>query len=927
MFDNVSPLPTRASNGVAMHNSPAVVGGKLVAPPALRHEIMRNALCKRIIQAQTEKLVVLRAPAGFGKTTVMRQVKTYLEQDRCKTVWLNLDQADNDLPCFLSMLTTALGKDGCSPSASTLVSWNSPASDSFYVAKAILQGHATTQSRVHIFLDDYERIHSPAVSEFMNEFIDALPSGWQIIIGCRGVPHVNLGALRSRGQLLEVDPSDLRLSLDDVQHLVRIRCQVPLPPRLIHTLYQSTEGWPAAVWLACLSLEGKSDPGKFLGGFSGSSKAVMEYLIEDVLSRQSPQVSRFLLQTSILDELNSEVCDAVCQSHDSKAMLDYLEQASLFIQRMPNQEGSFRYHTMFADCLQEQLKRENPSLIVTLHRRAAQWSIRAQRPISAIAHALAGQDHCLALPLLAEHAPALLEQGRVRLLARWMTPLLRHGVLDDRHDLRMMHAWAVCFSQGPQQAWPLLLSLEETPSTDRVVVQHRLALRPLLLAMMDKLDEADPLGTKVLESLDFNLGFAREVLEITLANLAIYSGRYVHAIRLIDSVRSRPAQQDWGFSFVLSETAEAAIDLVHGRLRSALVRLRLAVNAGADLARRPTNGNTMAAALYAQALYESGCWEHAERILSVQVPMIRRVGVPDQIIAAHVMLSRIHWNKQDIDAALSVLAELEHLGYTQELPRAVVSARLERVRIYAHQGKFFAARTELLRCNGPGVWGLDSGSSMRINDIESLEIARARCAIAAADPDPKIMSTLRAQIDAAERSYRHRRMLSLRLLYAMALWQQSERNKAMRALAKAVQFAAAEGYVSIFLDEGPRLRGLLLDLFQAPGALLDSTTENALEQPKLFLQRLLAVCGVEIDAVPVLQAPVEPACATTGILTKKELKVLELVAQGLSNGDLASRLFVAETTIRTHLRSINCKLLVKNRTEAVQAARRLGLLI
>ncbi len=902
------------------------LAGKLRPPLATAFELQRTEICERIFNAGAARLVLLRAPAGFGKTTVMLQVRRRLEETGLQQAWLTLDRADNDVGRFLAALTASL--EPLIPALRKLQPLDGQGPDE--LAFALIDTVAAHPAPLALFLDDFEVLQSPVVLGLVQELIDQLPRGAQLIIGSRGVPELGLGRLRARGRLLEVEPTQLRFSEAEVDGFLRQQRGLTLQPEDIRRLHRSTEGWAAALWLASVTLEHRDEPGRFIAGFSGSNAAVVDYLVDDVLSRQSDDVRGFLLRTSILAQLNPSLCDAVCQREDSAAMLRALEQAHLFLIPLQADHSEYRYHGMFAEFLRAQLVREYAREIPALHSAAAQWFLGVGRPVPAIEHALAAGDLALAFPLLEAEAQSLLDQGRVRLLSRWLDPLLDAGQLADRPMLQVLHAWAVCLARGPRAAAPLLERLEQRTDDDVEMRAHRLAMKPLLMVLTDRIDEAMPLTTELLVALPAEATFARGFLEVVLANLAMIAGRYHEALRLVDAARSRQPEHSSSFNFALSEAAEGAVDLTQGRLRKAIARLRLAVSAGTVDPSRATNGNAMAGVLLAEALYEADQCEQAERLLAVYIPLICRVGIPDQLICAHVIMARIALDQSDADRAQQLLTELEHIGHRDGLSRVVASARLERVRMAVVEGRLARARAELDRCNDKLLWARVSRLSLRANVVETYDVAQARWSIAGGHA-AQMVAPLRQELDAAERAQRERRALTLRLLLAQALYRDEQRNKAMRVLAKAVRLAAAEGYVRAFLDEGPLVLTMLRDLRTVPNALLDeaAATSGSDDAPLAFIDRMLrepsaAVADSEAIASEAGQRMGAPP--SSELLTRKEIQVMRLAAEGLSNDQIAERLFVAETTVRTHLRNINVKLDARNRMEAIAFVRRAGLI-
>jgi LuxR family transcriptional regulator, maltose regulon positive regulatory protein len=899
----------------ALPGNARLFAAKSTAPQPTGQEIPRTELCERIFAAGAARLVLLRAPAGFGKTTAMLQVYEHFLQTGLPVAWLTLDRADNDLARFLAALSTALGR--LVPGLDTAADLSGGPDG---LAFAVIDRVAAHPAPFALFLDDFEALQNPAAIGIITELIEQLPRGAQLIVGSRAVPELGLGRLRTRGRLLEVEPAQLRFSEAEVDTFFRQRRGLALSGDDVRRLHRSTEGWAAALGLASISLENRDDPGRFIAGFSGSNAAVVAYLVEDVLAQQTEDVRGFLLRTSVLSELHAPLCNAVCGRTDSANMLQALEQAHLFLVPLRSDHSQYRYHGMFAEFLRAELARQAPAEIPRLHRAASLWFANNGRPIAAIEHALAAGDLAVALPELSRHAQGLLDDGRVRLLSRWLDPLRASGALDSSPMLLVVHAWAVCFARGPRSAEPLLDQLEQRNDLEPEVRAHRLAMRALLLSLTDHVEEAVPLATLALASAPADLAFVSGFTTVTLSVLALVTGRFHDALRYADAARSPEQVRSSPFNFVLSGAAEGAVDLAQGRLRKAIAGLRIAVSTGALDDNRPTNGNALVGIPLAQALYEAGQLDQAERLLVVYIPLIRGVCIPDELIIGHVVMARIAADRGDNERAEQMLSELEHIGHRDGLPRVVATARLERVRMFVMADRLFHARAELDRCGDRALWSRVAKLSLRANEVETYDLAVARWSVRsghAAD----VVRALRTELDAAERAQRERRALTLRILLAQALHRTDQHNKAMRMLARAVRIAGAEGYVRAFLDEGLLLRSLLRELRNVPDVLSEDGGGDALA----FVDRLLQE---PVDSA----APRSPtdanhdAAVASELLTRKELQVLRLAAEGLTNDQLAERLFVAETTVRTHLRNINVKLDTRGRVEAIAAARKLGLI-
>ena len=909
-------LPAGDRTGAPLQ--PAALSAKLAAPLSTGDAIERTALSQRVLAAPSTRIALLRAPAGFGKTTLMLEVRRRLEASAVPTAWLTLDPADNDIGRFLYAIQAALA-----PLISSLSNAGRAAVGPDELALRLIDAIAAHRTPFALFLDDFEAVQGAAVLGLVRELISHLPAGARIVIGSRNVPELGLGRLRAHGKLVEIEPTHLRFTIEEADSYLRDRRRLALSHDDVVRLHRSTEGWVAALWLASVSLENRQDPGQFIAGFTGANTAIVEYLLEDVLSRQSERTRRFLLRTSIVADLIPTLCDRLCDATDSLDVLARLEREHLFLIPVHGDSPRWRYHSMFGEFLRVQLRQQHPDEAPALHKAAAKWYLEQHRPVAAIEHRLAAGEADQVLPLLARHAEQLLNQGRVRLLARWLDPLLERGLLRDWPMLQVVHAWAVLLSRGPRVAAPLLERLDQEERPGRGMDAHRRALRLLYLVLLDRTDEARDLAATLVREVPGRVSFVRGFAEVALANLTMISGEYQEALKLADVVRSREPNNANGMMLALSEAAEGAVDLTQGRLRKAIAHLRLAVRAGTDNVSGATNGNAMAGVLLAEALYEANQFVQAERLLTVYIPLIRAVGIPDQLIIAHTIMARIAWRRGDQDRAQQLLAELELSGHRETLGRVVASARLERARMLTVQGRINLAKREIDRCADTALWDRINRLSLRANEVETYELGAARCAVHGPQPGSAI-NRLRSALDFAERAQRARRALTLRLILAQAHYRASQPNKAMRILSKAVCFAAAEGYQTALQDEGRLLLDMLHELREKPDVLGPGAPPS--DDVLLFLEGVLGRPVPEPWVPPAEPVSLNASTSEATALTRKELKLLALAADGLSNNDLAERLFVAETTVRTHLRNINAKLGTRSRVEAIAVARRSGLL-
>ncbi len=875
---------------------------KLTPPAAVPEQLTRHPAG---LEAPTAARVVLvRAPAGFGKSTAMMQCHGALESRGQTVAWLTLDALDNDLSRFLHFLGEMMVQAGI---AST------PPHSPVDAVDAI----AAHPSAFTFFMDELDMLRDAGVLGLLRELIERLPRGGLLVLGARGWPDLGLGRLRARGQLVEVGPAQLRFSLEETREFLHRRCtatQEPLPEHALVTLHNRCEGWATGLWLASLALQRRRDTVALAESFSGSDQALAEYLAEDVLAHQFPEVRAFLLRTSVLKELTATVCAALCPQTDCAAMLEHLAAHGVFLTRVGDAPPTWRYHSLFASFLHDRLVQQPGAEVVALHAAASRAYEAEGRPVPAIDHAILAQDHARAIALLAAHAESFVEQGRLRLLDRWFQAV-SPAALQGHERLTHLSLWAACFTRGPIPTLAQMGCGDARPTEQPLqseAVQY-LALRAMLLALQDRYADAYAVGQRALAALPSELPFADGALLNLMANISSVLGRTEEARRLLGVARARFGASP--FNRMYAESLEGMLDLFEGRMRQATARFRIAVESTHQATFNQSHGNAWAGMLYACAMYEANQLEKADHLLNIYLPMARDVGLPDHMILGHALRTRLDFAAGDVDGALRTLTELEHLGHLRHLPRVVAAAHLERVRILMQQGNGRAAQEELRRAAAipAGDDGAQEDYRLLAQDLEYPALAQLRWN--ACFGDAHIAAALAAaQASAAERAGRYRRALKLRLVHALA--EHRAGRPATALLEPLLQAACREGFVRLVLDETPWITPLLAAYLTAmQGGEGDPIYAEYLRQ--------LQACGhVSLDADPAQAMPQPPAEP----LTRKELHVLQLLAEGYSNGAIAEKMVVADTTVRTHLRHISAKLGAGSRTQAVALARRLRLI-
>lgn len=884
---------------------------KITPPPTPVVFVPRPALVARLCSVVSGHVTLVRAPTGFGKSTLLESCRRTLQDQGVATAWLNLDASDNDAVRLLHGITETFARSH-QPQTRAPARRAPPTADPTAIAERLFESLECSPRSFAIFLDEFEELHDSTALRWVAELIERLPPHGALFIASRRLPDLPLSRLRACGRLNELQTSALRFTLQEAHELLNEQRQLSLTSDDITRLHERTEGWAAGLWLAALALERAGSRSDFIQHFSGSYTTVADYLAECVLARQSEPVRHFLLRTSVLKQFNPSLCEALLPGVDARTMFDKLASTDILLASLDDSGNWFRYHSMFASFLQSVLEREAPHEKAELHRRAARWYIDHERPVPAISHALSGDDPQHAVVLLRKHAQALLRQGRNRLLERWFSRLPAN-ILKDEHWLQAMHVWSVTYTHGAHSGAALLdhYGLERCEE-DEVKDCLRL-LRPLLPALMDRVEESAQAGLACIAERGRLRGFADAVLLCTVASVVVNLGDHERARSLLEQARRLEGAEVSNFTILHYEITEAIIDAQEGRLRQAMAHLRLAVEAGSSGDSRHSNGNPWAGVLHACALYEHGDVDTSERLLRAHAPAIHAVGFADMMILVYRTLARIAFSRGQIDDAFLRLSELQYLGQRHVLERVVASATLERSRLLLQQGHVSAAKMELSRAGNAALWQRVKSTRLVANELDDHDITTFRWEALAGDATAAACA-LTPHIEAAEIAGRHYRAYKLRLLHVLAAHRSGLSDVVSAGTERLLRDTCPDHFVQLFVDEGAAAKRLLNDFACSKAGQAFST--DPLCGP--YLQLLLQRFGTQGNAT-------EPI-ACTEALTRKELTVLQLAADGLGDSAIADKLFLSLSTIRTHLRNIYAKLDVHSRMQAVVSARRAGLI-
>lgn len=431
---------------------------KLYIPSLRSYLISRPRLTERLLAASQSKLILVCAPAGYGKTTLVIE---WLKESEYLRTWLSLDESDNDPRRFLVYLIAALRQvdPGIGRAAEAMSRSPQPPPDEVLIT-ALVNEIAAVPEPFFLVLDDYHFIQAPSIHQQIAALLEHQPPQMHLVLITRQDPLLPLARLRSRGQMLEIRQEDLRFTPDETASFLKRMMGLVLSADDLAALERRTGGLIAGLHLAALSMQGRADLKGFVQDFIGSSRFILDYLIEEVYERQTPEVRDFLLKTSILDRLHGPLCDALTGKSSGQETLEMLEQANLFIVPLDQSRNWYRYHRLFAELLRDRLRASIPGDEIQLHTRASRWFERQGLRAEAVGHALDAGDWERGAGLIVQASDDLLKRGQMGTLLGWIQRVPEE-LVRSRPDLGMSYAWALLLSGRLDEAEESLRELEE----------------------------------------------------------------------------------------------------------------------------------------------------------------------------------------------------------------------------------------------------------------------------------------------------------------------------------------------------------------------------------------------------------------------------------------------------------------------------------
>lgn len=872
-----------------------ILATKLYIPVLRPGSVLRPRLIDRLNVGLRGKLTLVSAPAGFGKTTLVTE---WISSGDHATAWLSLDESDSDPVRFLAYLVAALETIAPQIGAGIMNPLGSPQPPPIDSRLTLLlNAIATIPNDFVLVLDDYHVLDSTEIDSALSFLIDNQPPQMHLIITTREDPSLPLARLRGRGQLTELRAADLRFTLDEAGGFLNQVMDLKLKTEDIAALETRTEGWIAGLQLAAISMQGTQDASGFIQSFTGSHHFVLDYLVEEVLHQQPESIQTFLLRTSILDRLCGPLCDALLADFavSGQETLKYIEQANLFLVPLDNERRWYRYHHLFADLLQQRLQQHQED-VAELHSRASLWYEAEGFELEAFQHAAASQDIARAERLLEGDEMPLIFRGIVTPILNWLNGL-PVTILDARPALWVWSAHASAFIgqsnviEQKLQAAEAALQSSVLDDRSRDLVGHIASIRAMQAIPRNQVDILLAESRRALEYLHPDNLPIRMTATWTLGYAYQTQGDRALAIQAYTDTLAISQVTGNFMNALAAATCLGQVQETQNRLNLAAENYRhvlrlvgdpplpYACEAFIGMARLSYQWND----LDASQQYGQQSAELAQQIENIDTPAV-----------AWIFLARLKLAQGDLAGAVAILAEAEAFVRQRNFLHLMPELADAQIQTLLFQGKLVAAA--------------------HLAQTQQRPMSQARVYLAQGDPSAAMAFLEPLYQEAQTKNWADNR-LKVTLLQALAQQALGDTEQALHLLAEALAMAAPDGFIRVFVDEKLPMAHLL-SIAATRGIMPD------------YLPRLLAAFDTDQRKLAG-DSPRRHAATAQPLLdalSDRELEILQLVAQGLSNREISERLYLALDTVKGHNRRIFAKLQVQRRTEAVARARELNLL-
>ena len=907
-----------------------IIGTKLTPPISYRRKLIRRQrLAPLLSTSEMPKLTIVTAPAGFGKTSLLFQWYEIRRTEKHVACWLSLDGQDESPTRFLRHLIAAIKKEYDDFGETALRYLDTTIHADIEIPLGHLINELTDIGRsVVIFLDDYHLVNNSKIDGFLDYLLSFSSSNFHIVISSRLLPNLSLSDLRLRDELLELDARSLLFDKTETLRFLSLAYGKDLDSTAIEFLYERSEGWVAGLQLATAALKNQKKVNELTESFTGSLRDIADYLAKAVLENQTIDTQKFLLQTSILERFNADLCISMTGNEHSQEIIDFLERANLFVVPLDNSRTWFRYHHLFQEFLQGELRRTRPSEVMQLYSKSGQWFMDNDLGEEAVKYSLLAGDIAQSAHMAEKHAYSQVILGHYPESLRWLTSLPKslqweNPILLSYETLFLWHMYQQEEATQALERFEKLLSKKEGEMSDDTLSRMRndSLIHKSGIAVCASRDPANAISkldmiNKDLLS-DFFCAIYHNVRGIVLCEINQFEealNNYRTAGRIHKSIRSP-------LGVAVSYYLEAMMHLERGNLNmideiGAIVRKEDVFNKQTSRYIYPT----MIECVEGILSYERGDCEKAKTLLETNLTNAFEVGHLKMVTIVQVTYARLLYSQGKTQEAAAQLDQLaDHLERNEpDSPRAMILVDYERAKNAILTGELIEAQNIAnhydLKLNGPAP--ILPNKWDRLAFLRALTWCRSQITMKTPEKAIDILQTI-ARL--ANQVGRKRRYIEARLLEALAHDMLGNEYEAFDVLKSALKIASTDKMVRLIIEEGIEIQDITRRLEQR-GDIIDINPNfiaKILEEDSLVAQD---------NKQPESGQDHKEISLEISDFSEKECSILQLVAQGNSNAMISARLEITTHTVKWHLGNIYTKLKVRNRAAAVSVAKAIQLI-
>ena len=886
-----------------------------VVPPRLTGLINRPRLLDLVLQLPAKRLAVIKAAAGFGKTSLAVALAERLSQRGNSIAWLSIDSDDDEPSRFLFYVAQALQRacKGMGAGAIELIRERFLISQHVIISM-LINDLADVDDEVYLFLEDYHWITDAGIHEALTFFLQHAPSNCHVVLTCRTEPPLPLASLRAQNQMLEIDGAALRFDLQETRTFVEQNKLGRLDFPDVQLLHHKTDGWPAALRIVVATSQSERELGKYVHALSGTVRPIGAYLAE-LLDGLPRELVLFMLRSAILDRISTPLAATVTAESSSGALIEEIERRQLLLSPLDPEGRWYRFHPLLAGYLKQRLQSELADEIPKLHERASLWYASQESWTEAVQHAIAAGNTDQALGWIKNCAMTLVKKGDLFTLLDWQR-LFPAELMRGQLEVRLAIAWGLALAIRPDEALALLSEIEQDIGSKRPAQGKRLAdecraIRSVALSLKDEGEPALPLAQQCLDSSN----------DSWTTNVASNVVRYWH--RKAGDLTKFYATP-W-IPYSLEEDKRNVFASVYRRCIQGLAEAQQIRIAGAEryymealrLAEQHVGPNSVAAALPASLIsrvrYEEGRPEEAEAMLIDRLSLISAGTMLECVRSAYLVMVRVAALRMNYERAYTLLERAENLGTTRGWGRLAAAAVSQRARLLINEGRLGEATACLDRLERL-VEEYPPSRCCAWLDIEwSAKMTRA-CVLSSQRRHHEAIGILEDLRRESERV--HNAYFALRAATQLALvrFGANQPAEALDGIRDILNVSAQAGIHQTIVDAGPDM-GALLAAFQEHAERTKSSGELL-----PYVGRLIAACRSHHRC----NAQPAPNTEIAESLSAREGDILKLIARGFSNKEIGRTLAIAPETVKSHVKHIFIKLGVERRAQAVARAQSLG---